>query len=52
MSGNILGLHHVTATVDEAQPDLDFTGHRALLLRLCSVDSKLDRSCTASTLLC
>ncbi len=33
MSGNILGLHHVTATVDEAQPDLDFTGHRALLLR-------------------
>jgi glyoxalase family protein len=24
MSVNILGLHHVTATVDEAQPDLDF----------------------------
>lgn len=24
MSVNILGLHHVTATVDQAQPDLDF----------------------------
>lgn len=33
MSAPILGLHHVTATVDRAQPDLDFC-HGALGLRL------------------
>src|SRR3954454_17740865 len=33
MTHRILGLHHVTATVDEAQPDLDFCV-RALGLRL------------------
>lgn len=33
MGHRILGLHHVTATVDEAQPDIDFCVH-ALGLRL------------------
>src|SRR3954471_14793208 len=33
MAYRILGLHHVTATVDEAQPDLDFAAG-ALGLRL------------------